>query len=353
MLRPVFHRATSMPLFLIAVVAIALCYGCSSNKDASQGKASFKFQSAVAVSNPSTGVFAPQKHSPLEVRAHFAAVVAAHNKVMDEWATQQQNEIKRSGIQRLLTDNLLKLNDSQTKKQDQDRLPGKKDNNAQEKIVIPNPQLTFCQNGLFLFSAKISDYPESWEGFLPVNVAAPGARMVLLGCHFGAAAGKITMKLTAAGQQFNLPVYVDGAGWSDNLIQVTVPDGISGVIDQPAQIQLTTSTNQISDSIDVPFIATRDSQRFDSDTYRNLVSVDPECPRATTDDSCGGAPVGDSRWPGGRTIVAEHYKSCCRSAKGIDTFYFKLSNGWTLPMLDPFFGSSAEYQYDAGDDVDF
>ena len=336
-------------------VAITLCYGCTSSKEVSQSRASIPFQSTIPLpdqSAPAATANQPvsSENPTLQAKERFAELVVAHNKVMDEWSAKQQNEIKQHGIQQVLIEKLSKLNSSSIDKQEHAPASGSDGKSSHEKIVVIDPRLTLCSHGLFLFGSHISDAPISWgSANLPANLIAPGARLVLLGCHFGNVAGKVTMRLTTAGQQFDLPIFVAGYGWTDNIIQVSVPNTIAGVIDQTATIQLTTSTNQVSDSIEVPFVATRDLQRFDSDTYRNLVAVDAECPKATTDDSCGGAPVGDPRWPSGRTIVVEHVKSCCHSVKGTDTFYIKLNNGWTLPRLDPLFGTTSQYEYDSGE----
>jgi hypothetical protein len=172
---------------------------------------------------------------------------------------------------------------------------------------------------------------------VPANAIAPNNALALLGCGFGTEPGSVRMSLDLSGHSYDLPLAVNtsaGTPWGKFAVWVKTPL-VTGVTDQTATLSLTDNANRVS-TLKVPFIAFREIQLFDSFTHSDLVAVNPECPTATTHDSCGGAPVGDPRWPEGRTLVAVHWKSCCRSVDGTDTYHVKLSNGWTAQGLDPY-----------------
>jgi hypothetical protein len=171
---------------------------------------------------------------------------------------------------------------------------------------------------------------------VPENAIEPGGDLVLLGCGFGTAPGSVRMSLDSSGQSFDLPVEVDRTGtpWDKFAIWVRIPV-ITGVTDQMATVSVTDSGGRVS-ALPVPLVATRESQIFSPFAHVDRISINPECLTATTDDSCGGAPVGDARFPDGRTFVGVHWKLCCRGVDGTDTYSIKLNNGWTAEELAPF-----------------
>lgn len=190
-----------------------------------------------------------------------------------------------------------------------------------------------------------SSYGLSLHG-VPEDAITPNSLLILFGCGFGTAPGSVRMSLDSSGQTYELPLAVGQTTnpWDKFVVWASVPI-VTGVIDQTATVTLTDSASRVS-TLTLPFVATRQEQIFNAFAHVDRIAVNPECSTATTDDSCGGAPVGDSRWPEGRTFVAVHWKSCCRSVDGTDIFSIKLNNGWTAPGLDPYVGAFSSFRND-------
>jgi hypothetical protein len=177
-------------------------------------------------------------------------------------------------------------------------------------------------------------------GATPKDAITPVNDLQLIGCGFGTVPGTVKLTLVPSGQDFDLPLapeLVEGSPWTNFNIWLKIPL-ITGVMDQTALITVTDGTNRVG-KVNHPFIAAREEVTiFDSEAHKDQITVNPECFTAATEDSCGGAPPGDTRFtpPDGRTFVGAHLKSCCRSTDGIDVYSITLKNGWTGAELAPF-----------------
>jgi hypothetical protein len=215
------------------------------------------------------------------------------------------------------------------------RAGGRPDANPNVELTLTAALATWCLTGPQLVEVTTADRFSSLPG-APTGSVTPASVLVLVGCGFGTAPGSVNMTLHVSGQSVDLPLAADRTAtpWDRFQVWVNIPF-ITGVPDQSATLTLTDNANRTS-TLKIPFVALRKSQIFDGSVHGDLVSVNAECFTAATEDSCGGAPVGDSRWPEGRTFVGVHLKSCCRSVDGVDIYSFKLKNGWTSPELDPY-----------------
>ena len=169
---------------------------------------------------------------------------------------------------------------------------------------------------------------------LPANTIQPDDVLSIYGCNFGSAAGSVSIFLTKS--NLKLPLGLDQdfpEPWSDALITVDLYE-LAAVPDQPATLTVT-SASGATVSFALNFVAIRSVREITAD-HGNVIAVNHACAHAATDDACGADPVGNKKFPTGRTFVDVHYKVCCKSTDSTDIYYLKLTNGFTIPKLDPY-----------------
>ena len=323
--------------------------GCSSSHDTKVYEPSFSYSTSnsapVTNPNPKLNPSARPDHDKeqalAKVRAHIARVEALHKKSNIDVSQRLGSEIQAAGgLQALLKKQLhtlsSQLEELQRTNPSSAELPGLRQSVSRLKELIPT--LNICQIPIVLnWGAGELLFPENEL----VRYVQPGDALTLFGCGFGPHPGSATLKLLNSGQTLPLAVPVDDfATWTSTSAIVNVPN-ITGVLDQPAEITLTTSANRTT-SFGVNFVALRDTAWLDTNDHRNLVQVNPQCFTATTVDSCGGgAPSDDPNnvnyyFQFGADFIGRHLKKCCKSHNGTDIYYVSLTNQWTSADLDPY-----------------
>jgi len=343
--------STSSRIGFIAFVLTAFSAGCGKHTEP-QHQPSFPFNASqnTQTSRPGQETSHAADRGLAQEKARIASAAATRNNIRIKSSEGFRSEIKLEGgleslLQKRMQSLSSRLQEIERTNPSSAELPKLRTSVALLKSVKLHKNI--CQKGPVLFSSDVSNAVEG-NFATGLNYAEPYAQLALVGCGFGSITGSVTLELST-GQSFPVAVASSAGGsWDDRVVTGYVP-WITGVPDQPAKLVLTTNTSQVA-SLPVTFVAYRDTERLDSDTHRNLITVNAECFTATTDDSCGGGSVGDPRWPDGRTYVGAHWKECCKGHNGTDIYSVSLNNHWTIPALDPYVGSP---QSDFPDDGDY
>ena len=148
---------------------------------------------------------------------------------------------------------------------------------------------------------------------------SPGDAVELDGQGFGAATGQAQLVGSFPGGSLNLQVN----NWTAGKVTATVP-AVSGVLDQPAQLQLVSSTGVDANSMDVSFVATRETVNMPGSALQMT------CPNSTQFDVCTPYSGGTSA-----TLNSVHESYCCFSGvNGTDEYVATLGNGWHVQSVD-------------------
>jgi len=128
------------------------------------------------------------------------------------------------------------------------------------------------------------------------------------------------MSLSACASQ-TLPMNV--ISWDENEIEAFLPK-MPGIADQQATLVVTTATG-LQTTIPVQFYQNRVQAVFHVDTPVNFVGAATTA--QTTYDKFYLLNFSD----GTTSPAADHYTFCCSTVSGVDEWFIKLANGWTIP----------------------
>ncbi len=151
------------------------------------------------------------------------------------------------------------------------------------------------------------------ESVFPFSVIRPGGGVIVQGRNFGAQPGQFRLKLANG-----LGTDLSQLEWAGNSIGGIIDPGISGVLDQPATLQVINSSGVLSNEVPVQFTARREVK------FLPGAVIHPDCSNGSDNNQC-------IRCTSGCTFRAYHgcsgfYLSCNDS--GTDTYSATLANGW-------------------------
>ena len=156
-------------------------------------------------------------------------------------------------------------------------------------------------------------------------LVAPGGLVKVDGQNFGAQqrggnlclawASVLVQNVYTTNNQLCLQV----SDWQDNRVVAQVPSDVEGVPDQTAQVRLTTDGGQVSNGINLHFVAARDTVYL-QDVINGVPLIhNTVCDEQTERDNC--TSVGALHWDG-------FFISFGNS--GTDRFHIVLANGWSM-----------------------
>jgi len=197
---------------------------------------------------------------------------------------------------------------------------------------------------LFCLTPQIKEFMFFMSGIPSSSVAMPGGIVVIKGCGFGSTAG--TIRLVGSAPAFKLDAVSNQKQiieWKDGLVSWELPM-VTGVVDQPAMLQIKTHNNKESNEFPVNFKATQDIKQLPAS------HVQVSCSDESDHDSCNNVFHSDSSpfcsapfvSGGGGTFSGYHW-TCVGSSNGTDSFSasLKKENGWRFDhaALDDLSGS--------------
>jgi hypothetical protein len=177
--------------------------------------------------------------------------------------------------------------------------------------VKPDPTKPILPAGGLQFPPEVVSAPGSVK---------PGSVLFIKGKHFGASAGRVLLKgLPGGDRQLGFdPTFL--FPWMNDAIAVVVPGDISGIVDQPARVQVVTQTGKASNDWPVQFHATVDVAAF-----TGVVLV--HCAKDATENRC----EVDSWFFEGSHQEDTFYEE---DALGCDKWKASVKLPWTLHHLD-------------------
>jgi hypothetical protein len=109
--------------------------------------------------------------------------------------------------------------------------------------------------------------------------------------------------------------------WTDQQVQASLPSGLRGAPDQTAHVLLMTADGRPSNTLDIQFVATRETIPLDG----RMLQV--TCSSSTSDaDLCFGNQAG---------LGGSHMSVCCfNGVGGTDEYAIALANGWGFARLE-------------------
>ena len=192
----------------------------------------------------------------------------------------------------------------------------------------------FCSTPLIFYVSGASPFSTFETADFVVR---PRWDITISGCHLGdRASGRPQVRLVLSGPG-GQEVTLDVRNWTDDGIEAVMP-ALSGVLDQPAKLFVTTASGGEAAPVDVSFIAAREWTFVDPVMHPGTLFVD--CGHNTTTDSCSAYAFATTP----RTLylagVGSHFTFCCSSVSGTDRWILSLKNGWILQILYPAVDSS-------------
>ncbi len=168
------------------------------------------------------------------------------------------------------------------------------------------------------------------DSVFPFSSIRPGGGVIVMGSSFGPQPGKFRLKL-----QSGLVTDLTGLEWGGKAIGGTIDPGISGVVDQPATLQIVRANGQISNEVPVTFTARREVQ------WLPMESVRFSCASGSDTNKCNEWQAGADMGP--HSFQAYHactgiFLSCHDSGK--DVYSATLANGWKLSTVSIGVGKS-------------
>jgi hypothetical protein len=177
---------------------------------------------------------------------------------------------------------------------------------------------------------------------LVLGSVTPGGILIIKGCGFGVNQGQAFLTLENWNSDFALfgeakPRPLEVLEWHPTFIGAKVPEGISGVLDQQAKLQIKSQFGW-SNELTVNFVATKELVKVPSDLATVL-----SCGTDSNADSCNDwtdPDDGDAFFASGceATFCGSHYNcwGCIGNDTGVDIFAVEpLNNTWVLESMTP------------------